>query len=68
MFKLTPVILCEFADVTRKPGDRKKFRILRSQDMTTPGIFYKERLEIVAKAVAGLKDGSYEIMSVGAAN
>ena len=39
-----------------------------SQDMTTPGIFYKERLEIVAKAVAGLKDGSYEIISVGAAN
>ena len=29
--------------------------------------FYKERLEIVAKAVAGLKDGSYEIIFVGAA-
>ena len=28
VFELTPVILCEFADVTRKPGDRKKFRIL----------------------------------------
>ena len=66
-FKLTPVILLEFADVTCKPGDRKKFCILVTGH-DHPRYFYKERLEIVAKAVAGLKDGSYEIISVGAAN
>ena len=67
IFKLTPVILLEFADVTCKPGDRKKFCILVTGH-DHPRYFYKERLEIVAKAVAGLKDGSYEIISVGAAN
>ena len=67
MFKLTPVILCEFTDVTHKPGDRKKFCILVTGH-DHPRYFYKEKLEIVAKAVAGLKDGSYEIISVGAAN
>ena len=67
VFKLTPVILREFANVTRKPGDRKKFCILvTGHDHLR--YFYKEKLEIVAKAVAGLKDGSYEIISVGAAN
>ena len=66
-FKLTPVILCEFTDVTHKPGDRKKFCILVTGH-DHPRYFYKEKLEIVAKAVGGLKDGSYEIISVGAAN
>ena len=67
VFELTPVILCEFTDVTRKPGDRKKFCILVTGH-DQPRYFYKEKLEIVAKAVGGLKDGSYEIISVGAAN
>ena len=67
VFKLTPVILCEFTDVTHKPGDRKKFCILVTGH-DHPRYFYKEKLEIVAKAVGGLKDGSYEIISVGAAN
>ena len=67
VFKLTPVTLREFADVTGKPGDREKFCILVTGH-DHPRYFYKERLEIVAKAVPGLKDGSYEIVSVGAAN
>ena len=43
VFELTPVILCEFADVTRKPGDRKKMYPAWSQDMTTPGIFLQRK-------------------------
>ena len=64
--KLTPGILSEFADVTQTLGDRRKFRILVAGH-GHPRYFYKEGLEIVAKAVAGLKDRSYEIILVGAA-
>ena len=64
--KLTPGILSEFADVTQTLCDRKKFRILVAGH-GHPRYFYKEGLEIVAKAVAGLKDRSYEIILVGAA-
>ena len=66
VFKLTPGILSEFADVTQTLCDRKKFRIL-VVGHSHPRYFYKEGLEIVAKAVAGLKDRSYEIILVGAA-
>ena len=66
VFKLTPGILSEFADVTQDPCDREKFRILVAGH-GHPRYFYKEGLEIVAKAVAGLKDRSYEIILVGAA-
>ena len=66
VFKLTPGILSEFADVTQTICDRKKFRILVAGH-GHPRYFYKEGLEIVAKAVAGLKDRSYEIILVGAA-
>ena len=66
VFKLTPGILSEFADVTQNPCDREKFRILVAGH-GHPRYFYKEGLEIVAKAVAGLKDRSYEIILVGAA-
>ena len=66
VFKLTPGILSEFADVTQTLCDRKKFRIL-VVGHGHPRYFYKEELEIVAKAVAGLKDRSYEIILVGAA-
>ena len=65
VFKLTPGILSEFADVTHTLCDRKKFRILVAGH-GHPRYFYKEGLEIVAKAVAGLKDRSYEIILVGA--
>ena len=66
VFKLTPGILSEFADVTQTLCDRKKFRIM-VVGHGHPRYFYKEELEIVAKAVAGLKDRSYEIILVGAA-
>ena len=66
VFKLTPGILSEFADVTKTPGDRKKFRILVAGH-GHPRYFHKEGLDTVAKAVAGLKDRSYEIILVGAA-
>ena len=66
VFKLTPGILSEFADVTQDPCDREKFRILVAGH-GHPRYFYKEGLEIVAKAVAELKDRSYEIILVGAA-
>ena len=66
VFNLTPGILSEFADVTHTLCDRKKFRILVAGH-GHPRYFHKEGLDNVAKAVAGLKDGSYEIILVGAA-
>ena len=66
VFELTPGLLSEFTDVTHTLCDRKKFRILVAGH-GHPRYFYKEGLEIVAKAVAGLKDRSYEIILVGAA-
>ena len=66
VFELTPGILSEFADVTQTLCDRKKFRILVAGH-GHPRYFHKEGLDTVAKAVAGLKDGSYEIILVGAA-
>ena len=64
--KLTPGILSEFADVTQTLFDTKKFRILVAGH-GHPRYFYEEGLEIVAKAVAKLKDRPYEIILVGAA-
>ena len=66
VFKLTPGILSEFADVTQTLDGRKKFRILVAGH-GHPRYFHKEGLDTVAKAVAGLKDRSYEIILVGAA-
>ena len=66
VFELTPGILSEFTDVRHTLFDRKKFLILVAGH-GHPRYFYKEGLEIVAKAVAGLKDRSYEIILVGAA-
>ena len=66
VFELTPGILSEFADVTHTLCDRKKFRILVAGH-GHPRYFHKEGLDTVAKAVAGLKDRSYEIILVGAA-
>ena len=66
VFELTPGLLSEFTDVTHTPFERKKFRILVAGH-GHPKYFYKEGLEIVAKAVAKLKDRSYEIILVGAA-
>ena len=66
VFKLTPGILTEFADIIQTPRDREKFRILVAGHGYLR-YFNKERLEIVAKAVAKLKDESYEIIFVGAA-
>ena len=66
VFNLTPGILSEFADVTHTLCDRKKFRILVAGH-GHPRYFHKEGLDTVAKAVAGLKDRSYEIILVGAA-
>ena len=66
VFELTPGILSEFTDVTHTLFDRKKFRILVAGH-GHPRYFYKEGLDTVAKAVAGLKDRSYEIILVGTA-
>ena len=66
VFELTPSTVSEFADVTHTLCDRKKFRILVAGH-GHPRYFYKEGLKIVAKAVAELKDRSYEIILVGAA-
>ena len=66
VFNLTPGILSEFADVTHTLCDRKKFRILVAGHGHSR-YFHKEGLDTVAKAVAGLKDRSYEIILVGAA-
>ena len=66
VFKLTPGILSEFADITQTLDDRRKFRILVAGH-GHPRYFHKEGLDTVAKAVAGLKDRSYEIILVGAA-
>ena len=66
VFELTPGILSKFTDVTHTLFDRKKFRILVAGH-GHPRYFYKEGLEIVAEAVAKLKDRSYEIILVGAA-
>ena len=66
VIKLTPSTFNEFADVTHTPCDRNKFRILVAGH-GHPRYFYKEGFEIVAEAVAKLKDRSYEIILVGAA-
>ena len=66
VLKLTPSAVSEFADVTHTLCDRNKFRILVAGHGHLR-YFYKEGLNTVAKAVAGLKDRSYEIILVGAA-
>ena len=66
VFKLTPGILSEFADVTHTLGDRKTFRILIAGH-GHPRYFYIDGLDFVARAVVGLKDISYAIVFVGAA-
>ena len=66
VFELTPGLLSEFTDVIHTLCDRKKFRILVAGH-GHPRYFYKEGLDTVAKAVAGLKDRSYEIILVGTA-
>ena len=66
VFELTPGLLSEFTDVIHTLCDRKKFRILVAGH-GHPRYFYKEGLDTVAKAVAGLKDRYYEIILVGAA-
>ena len=66
VFELTPGLLSEFTDVIHTLCDSKKFRILVAGH-GHPRYFYKEGLDTVAKAVAGLKDRSYEIILVGTA-
>ena len=66
VFKFTPGILSEFTDITQTTDDRKEFRILIAGH-DNPSHFKKEGLKVVAEAVAGLKEGSYKIIFVGAA-
>ena len=66
VFKFTPGILSEFTDITQITDDRKKFHILIAGH-DNPSHFKKEGLKVVAEAVAGLKEGSYKIIFVGAA-
>ena len=66
VFKFTPGILSKFTDITQTTDDRKKFHILIAGH-DNPSHFEKEGLEVVAKAVTGLKEGSYKIIFVGAA-
>ena len=65
VLEFTPGILSEFANIRQNTLDRKKFRILVAGH-DHPEYVKKEGLKIVAKAVAGLKDGSYQIIFVGA--
>nr|XP_058965602.1 uncharacterized protein LOC131792237 [Pocillopora verrucosa] len=66
VFKFTPGILSEFTDITQTTDDRKEFHILIAGH-DNPSHFKKEGLKVVAEAVAGLKEGSYKIIFVGAA-
>ncbi|XP_022805168.1 uncharacterized protein LOC111342361 [Stylophora pistillata] len=66
VFEFTPGILHEYDDVTDTSCDRKKFRIMIAGHGSARH-FDRESLDIVATAVAGLKDRSYEIILVGAA-
>ena len=65
VFEFTPGILGEFANIRQNTRDRKKFCIL-VEGHDHPKFFEKEGLKIVAKAVAELRDGSYEIIFVSA--
>ena len=66
VFKLTPGILGQFADITHADSYRTKFRILVTGS-DDPRNFHQEGLDIAAKAVAGLNNRSYELVYVGAA-
>lgn len=66
VFEFTPGVLHEFDDVRHTPCDRKKFRIMIAGH-DNARYFDRERLNIAAKAVAGLDDESFEIILVGAA-
>ena len=66
VFKLTPGILSDFADITHNTSERSKFKMLLMGG-EDPEYFDCEGLDTVAKAMAELNDRSYELVYVGAA-
>ena len=64
VFKLTPGILSDFADITHDTSERTKFKMLLMGG-DDPEYFDCEGLDTVAKAVAELNDRSYELVYVG---
>ena len=66
VFESTPGILSKFVDVIHSPLVIGKVSYT-SHRTWPPQHFHKERLEIVAKAVTRVKDGSFEMIFVSAA-
>lgn len=66
VFKFTPGILSEFSDVTHATNERTNFRILMLGG-GDPDNFEREGLNTAAEAVAELKDKSYHLFYIGAA-
>lgn len=66
IFTFTPGILSKFSDVTHATNERTNFRILMLGG-GDPDNFEREGLNTAAKAVAELKDKSYHLFYVGAA-
>ena len=66
VFEFTPGILSNFSDVTQATDEGKNFRILML-GVGDPDNFEQEGLNIAAEAVAELKDKSYHLFYVGAA-
>ena len=66
VFKFTPGILSNFSDVTQATNEEKNFRILMLGG-GDPDNFEQEGLNTAAEAVAELKNKSYHLFYVGAA-
>ena len=66
VFKFTPGLLSEFSVVTHATNERTNFRILMLGG-GDPDYFEEEGLNTAAEAVAELKDKSYHLFYVGAA-
>jgi len=66
VFTLTPGVLSQFSDIKQATTERAKFRILILGGRN-PDNFEREGLNTAAKAVAELKDKSYHLLFVGAA-
>ena len=66
VFKLTPGILSDFADIKHDTSETSKFKMLLMGG-EDPEYFDCEGLDTVAKAMAELNDRSYELVYVGAA-
>ena len=66
VFELTPGVLSQFSDIKHATTEQTKFRILILGG-GNPDNFEREGLNTAAKAVAKLKDKSYQLLFAGAA-